>query len=310
MKTSPVTPSDLSASVLAVPPLAWHTDFSPNHEANAAMTRHIESGGVTTLLYGGNANMHHIGLNGLADLLQHLIVASDFDSWIIPSVGPGFGGMIDQVAVIKELSFPAAMVLPIQFPATPAGIATGIRLFADKLGKPVIIYIKAENYLSADQLKGIQQDGILCAVKYAVQRDEPKSDPYLNDLCQTIGPHNIVSGFGERPAIDHLRTFNLAGFTAGCVCIAPHLSMNLLRAIQAGNWDDAQRIHALIMPMEDERERLSPIRVLHDAITLAEIADMGHMYPMLSGIDPSEYHAVQTAAKALLSLEMNARAHS
>ena len=31
----------------------------------------------------------------------------------------------------------------------------------------------------------------------------------------------VVSGMGELPAIIHLRDFGLAGFTSGCVCIAP-----------------------------------------------------------------------------------------
>jgi dihydrodipicolinate synthase/N-acetylneuraminate lyase len=308
MKTSQIIDSDLSGSVLSVPPLAWNDDFTPNHEANTALIRHIEAGGVTTLLYGGNANMHNVGLTGLADLLQHLIVAAGFDSWVLPSVGPDFGSMMDQAPVLKELHFPTVMILPIQFPATAKGIETGIRRFADKLGKPIIIYIKTDNYLSVDQLKALKEDGVLRAIKYAVPREDPNVDAYLSDLCEAIGPANIVSGFGERPAIDHLRTFNLAGFTSGSVCIAPSLSMQLLRAIQAGDFEEAARIHSLIMPMEDERERISPIRVLHDAVTLAGIASMGPMYPMLSGIEESDYEAVGKAASELLKLEMAERA--
>ena len=308
MKTTPISDSDLSGSVLSVPPLAWNDDFSPNHQANAALIKHIEAGGVTTLLYGGNANMHNIGLTGLADLLQHLIVSADFDSWILPSIGPDFGSMMDQADVLKELEFPAVMVLPIQFPATNKGIATGLRLFAEKLGKPIIVYIKTENYLSVDQLSSLFDDGVMRAIKYAVPRIDPKQDAYLSDICQAIGPKNIVSGFGERPAIDHLKTFDLAGFTSGCVCIAPKLSMNLLRAIQSKNWEEADRVHAMIMPMEDQRERISPIRVLHDAVTLAGIAEMGPMYPMLSGIDVADFDAVTTAAKELLALEIESRA--
>ena len=308
MKTTPITESDLSGSVLSVPPLAWNDDFSPNHQANAALIKHIEAGGVTTLLYGGNANMHNLGLTGLADLLQHLIVSSDFDSWILPSVGPGYGGMMDQAAVLKELEFPTVMALPIQFPATADGISIGLRRFAEKLGKPIIVYIKKENYLSVDQLSSLFEDGVMRAIKYAVPRTDPNVDAYLSDICQAIEPENIVSGFGERPAIDHLKTFGLAGFTSGCVCIAPRLSMNLLQAIQAKNWEEADRLHATIMPMEDQRERISPIRVLHDAVTLAGIAEMGPMYPMLSGIDEAEYDAVRTAAKELLALEMESRA--
>ena len=307
MKTTPISESDLSGSVLSVPPLAWNDDFTPNHEANNALIKHIEAGGVTTLLYGGNANMHNVGLTNLADLLQHLIVSAGYDSWVLPSVGPDYGSMMDQAPVLRELEFPTAMVLPIQFPATPDGIATGVRKFAEKLRKPIIVYIKTDNYLSVDQLGSLFEDGVMRAVKYAVPKDDPKEDAYLSDLCQVIGPRNIVSGFGERPAIDHLKTFDLAGFTAGCVCIAPRLSMNLLHAIQAEDWEEATRVHGLIMPMEDERERISPIRVLHDAVTLCGIADMGPMYPMLSGIDSSEYESVKNAAKELLRLEMEAR---
>lgn len=308
MKTSAVLASDLSTSVLSVPPLAWNDDFSPNHMANKTLIRHIEAGGVTTLLYGGNANMHNVGLKGLADLLNHLIMAAHYDTWIIPSVGPGYGGMMDQVDVLKDLHFPTVMALPIQFPATPGGIVTGVRRFAEKLGKPIMVYLKTDNYLSVEQLNGLFADGVMRAIKYAVPRRDPKADPYLADLCQAIGPENIVSGFGERPAIDHLTTFKLAGFTAGSVCIAPRLSMNLLHAIQAGDYDEASRIHALIMPMEDQRDRLSPIRVLHDAVTLAGIADMGPMYPMLSGIEEEEKESVGKTATDLLKLEMEARA--
>ena len=307
MKTSDVLESDLSGSVLSVPPLAWHNDFTPNHEANQQLIRHIEGGGVTTLLYGGNANMHNIGLKGLADLLNHLILAANFDSWIIPSVGPTFGGMMDQVPVLKELHFPTVMVLPIQFPATRVGIDTGLRHFVDKLDRPVILYIKEENYLSVEQLSRLFEDGVVRAIKYAVPRNDPTEDAYLSDLCQQIGPKNIVSGFGERPAIKHLRTFDLAGFTSGSVCIAPKLSTNMLQAIQADDYEEAERLHGLIMPMEDERDRIHPIRVLHDAISLAGIADMGPMYPMLSGVDESEKEAIKQAATNLLRVELEAR---
>ena len=39
MKTTPVTPEDLAASVLAVPPMARHPDYSLNISANKAMIR-------------------------------------------------------------------------------------------------------------------------------------------------------------------------------------------------------------------------------------------------------------------------------
>ena len=62
MKTDAVTFADLAGSVLAVPPLARNADLSFSRAANTALIRHIEAGGVTTLLYGGNANFYNIGL--------------------------------------------------------------------------------------------------------------------------------------------------------------------------------------------------------------------------------------------------------
>ena len=49
-------------------------------------------------------------------------------------------------------------------------------------------------------------------------------------------------------------------------------------------------------------ERLiSPIRTLHEAVTLAGIADMGPMLPMLTNIGEEHHAQVGEAARALLA---------
>jgi hypothetical protein len=50
--------------------------------------------------------------------------------------------------VLRDRAFPTAMVLPQTFPATPEGSARAIRLFADAFGRRVIVYVKAENFLT------------------------------------------------------------------------------------------------------------------------------------------------------------------
>ena len=63
MITTPITPDRLVASVLAVPPLCRRADGNGIDEGeNRKLIRHIESGGVNTLLYGGNANFYHLPL--------------------------------------------------------------------------------------------------------------------------------------------------------------------------------------------------------------------------------------------------------
>ena len=72
MKTSAVTPGDLGRSVIAVPPLARRADLSLDPDANRALIRHLEAGGVSTLMYGGNANFYNVGLYEYASTLDLL----------------------------------------------------------------------------------------------------------------------------------------------------------------------------------------------------------------------------------------------
>ena len=81
MKTSAVTAADLARSVLAVPPLARNGDLTLNPSANAALIRHLEAGGVSTLMYGGNANFYNIGLYEYGAVLDFLEQTAAAESW-------------------------------------------------------------------------------------------------------------------------------------------------------------------------------------------------------------------------------------
>ncbi|HZN64194.1 MAG TPA: hypothetical protein VFB66_02760, partial [Tepidisphaeraceae bacterium] len=65
-----LSPQSLTQSVIAVPPLARDRDFSVNEGENRKLIRHIEAGGVRTLLYGGNANFYHVPLSEYDRLLS------------------------------------------------------------------------------------------------------------------------------------------------------------------------------------------------------------------------------------------------
>jgi len=301
LKTSAVSLADLSRSVLAVPPLARNGDLTLNREANAAMIRHLERGGVSTLLYGGNANLYNIGMYEYGALLDMLEQTASADSWVIPSAGPDFGKLLDQAKVLRGRAFPTAMVLPQTFPATPAGSEKAIRLFAERYGRPVIVYLKAENFLTPAHVARLVDAGLVAAIKYAVVRSDPAEDPFLKSLLDRVEPARIVSGIGERPAVVHLRQFGLAGFTSGSVCVGPRGSTRLLAALKSGDWTAADALRAAYLPLEDLRDAHSPIRVLHEAVSLAGIADMGPILPQLSNIGSEHHAAIRAAARALLA---------
>jgi len=299
MKTTPVLSADLARSVIAVPPLARHPDLSLDRAANRAILGHLEAGGVRSVMYGGNANFYHLAVSAYAETVDMLAELAGPDTWLLPSAGPDFGKLIDQAAILRARAFPTAMLLPMTFPFTDAGLADGIRRFSDALGKPVVVYVKADPYLKPATLGALQREGRLVAIKYAVVRDEPSHDAYLDAILKELPRDVVVSGIGERPAIVHLRDFHLTSFTTGSGCIAPRLSMALLDALKHKRYDAAETLRANFLPLEDARDSISPIRVLHDAVTLAGIADMGPMLPMLSNLPDAQRSTVRDAAVAL-----------
>jgi len=301
MNTNAMTPETLAGSVIAVPPMARDADLKLCTEGNAKIIRHLEAGGVRTLLYGGNAVFYHIALAEYADTLTMLRQNAGADTTVIPSVGPPYGTSMDQAAVLREFDFPTTMVLPARDIATPEGIATGIRKFAEAYGKPIVLYIKFDGYLEPEHAKALVDDGVVNWIKYAIVREDTANDEYLRELVDVVDPQQIVSGIGEQPAIVHLRDFGVQGFTSGCVCVAPSLSMKMLAALKAEDFATAESIRQTFEPLENIRNAINPIRVLHTAVAAADIAGTGPVLPLLHEVTEKERAEIAEAAKELLA---------
>jgi dihydrodipicolinate synthase/N-acetylneuraminate lyase len=292
--------SELQASVLAVPPLARRADLSLDRSANADLIGHIERGGVSTLMYGGNANFYNVGLYEYAEILDMLLETASPDTWIIPSAGPDYGKMIDQAAVLRDRPFPATMVLPASSASTFEGAEVGIAKFAERLGRPVIVYVKSETYITPRSIGRLAASGVVKAVKYGIVRPNPAHDDFLRELVDCVDRSIVISGIGERPALVHWREFGLASFTSGSVCVAPRVSQDILLALKRGDFTTAERLRAAFIPLEDCRDAWNPVRVLHEAVTLAGIADMGPLLPLMSNLEPARVEQVRAAAAKLL----------
>jgi dihydrodipicolinate synthase/N-acetylneuraminate lyase len=301
MDTRPMTPAILSASVIAVPPVARHDDLSWNVDANRRIIQHLEAGGVTTLLYGGNAALAHVSLREYPALLSMLADTAGPQTAVVPSVGPSFGQMLDQASILKDYPFPTVMLLPSRDAITPAGLAGGIQRFVDHLGKPIVLYIKQDGMVDVETVKKMVGDGLISWIKYAVVRPDTANDPFLKGLIEAVGTSLIVSGMGEQPTITHLGDFGLVGFTSGCVCVAPRHSMRMLAALKGGDRALAETIRGEFAPLENLRDTISPVRVLHAAVGLAGIAETGPITPFWSPVPESDHAAIQAAALDLLA---------
>jgi dihydrodipicolinate synthase/N-acetylneuraminate lyase len=304
MNVSPIVEREFASTVMAVPPLARRADLSLDPAENLKLIRHIEAGGVRTLLYGGNANLYHVAPSEYGDLLDMLADATGPATRVIPAIGPDFGKMQDQARILARTSYRTAMVLPFSGFTTPDGVEAGLTRVADAAGMPLTLYIKSEEYVDVDTLVRLVDRGTLIAVKYAIVRREPADDPYLRRLLQSIRPSRVVSGMGERPALTHLREFGLASWTTGSGCIAPRAVTALLKAAREAPTPDAQRLYDAFLPLETLREEISLIRVLHEAVTLSGIADMGPMLPLLSPAPKRDHARIEATTQALLAFEL------
>src|ERR1041385_6013323 len=226
-----LSPDDLHG-VFAVPPLARRNDSTRtiDFDQNDRIVKHIVSGGVSRLLYGGNAFLYHATLVEFASLLDWLAGLSN-QLWLIPSIGPSFGRALEQAHLLRKHSFDVAMMLPCGDPRDALGLELGYREVADAAGIELIVYLKEESNFGNNREAGLDavarlvDDGVCVAIKYAVVRDVPSQDPYLEALLARVDRKYVVSGVGERPAVVHVRDWKLPGFTTGSGCIAPRLKI-------------------------------------------------------------------------------------
>src|SRR5258706_14956632 len=107
----PLPPVRLIGPVRAVPPLCRRADLSLDAAENVKLIRHIEAGGITTLLYGGNANFYHLPLSEYEDVLSMLEQSAGERTLVIPSARPALATMIDQAKVIRKHKFTIVMLL-------------------------------------------------------------------------------------------------------------------------------------------------------------------------------------------------------
>jgi dihydrodipicolinate synthase/N-acetylneuraminate lyase len=317
MKTT-ISNGDLCAGVFAVPPLARHNDTARtlDFEQNNLIVSHILGGGITRLLYGGNAFLYHLTLPEFEQLLDWLS-GLDLGTQVarlrpvenvlaIPSVGPSYGRAMDQAALLRRYQFPCVMILPCGDPRDAKGLERGYREIAASANKHLILYLKEESNLGPDREAGLDavarlvDDGVCIGIKYAVVRERPEQDAYLEALLKRVDRKLVVSGIGERPAIVHLRDWKLPGFTTGSGCIAPRLTQTIFEACRAGEFEKAEELRAEFIPLEDLRDLWGPARVLHAATQLAGIARMGDIPPFVSALTSEQEEELRPVVKRLM----------
>ena len=295
--------------VFAVPPLARAPGKvrAIDFEESSRIVRHIAKGGISRFIYGGNAFLYHLTLDEYEQLLAWQAAIQEDGLWFIPSAGPSYGRLMDQAKLLRRFAVPCVMTLPCGDPRDAAGLELGLREFAHAADTRLMLYLKEETNMGADLMAGLDtvaqlvDEGICIAIKYAVVRKDPSQDPYLDQLLKRVERRKVISGIGERPAINHLRQWGLRGFTTGSGCLAPALSAAVFSACRAGDYAEAERVRSRFLDLEDLRDAWGPARVLHHALELAGVAATGPIPPFVSELSPEQKNRIQPVAQELLA---------
>lgn len=303
MKQAAISTSDFSRSVWAVPPLAHTPEGALDAPSNRALAAHVEASGVSTILWGGNANIYAMTEAEFANLVAAIPDWVDADTWAIPSVGPDPGKLRAHADALRGRGYPAALLLPYNGLGDAAGREAMIRNFADRAALPAILYLRSADYLPPDRIAKMIDEGVIAGLKYAVETGDLTQDSYLDAVLSGVPAERIVSGIGEIAAIPHLTTFGLAGFTAGAVCMAPRRAMAILRALQAGDSALAEALSTPIAPLEELRMAHGPIPILHAAVATSGLANLGALGPPFGQLSEDLRAAVAAAVVPLLAAE-------
>jgi dihydrodipicolinate synthase/N-acetylneuraminate lyase len=295
--------------VFAVPPLARAPGKARaiDFEESLRIVRHIAKGGISRFIYGGNAFLYHLTLDEYEQLLTWQAAIKEEGLWFIPSAGPSYGRLMDQAKVLRRFAVPCVMTLPCGDPRDAAGLELGLREFAHAADTRLMLYLKEETNMGVDLMAGLDtvaqlvDEGICIAIKYAVVREDPSQDPYLDQLLRRVERCKVISGIGERPAINHLRQWGLRGFTTGSGCLAPALSAAVFSACRAGDYAEAEGVRSRFLDLEDLRDAWGPARVLHHALALAGVAATGPIPPFVSELSPEQSNRIQPVAQELLT---------
>jgi dihydrodipicolinate synthase/N-acetylneuraminate lyase len=295
--------------VFAVPPLARAPGKARaiDFEESSRILRYIARGGISRFIYGGNAFLYHLTLDEYEQLLAWQAGIKEDGLWIIPSAGPSYGRLMDQAKLLRRFAVPCVMTLPCGDPRDAAGLEQGLREFAQTAGTRLMLYLKEETNMGGDLMAGLDtvaklvDEGICIAIKYAVVRKDPAQDRYLDELLKRVDRGKVISGIGERPAINHLRQWGLPGFTTGSGCLAPTLSAAVFAACRGHDYAEAERIRSRFLDFEDLRDAWGPARVLHHALELAGVADTGPIPPFVSELSAEQKKRIQPVVLELLT---------
>ena len=232
------------------------TPFDSDDQIDAALlariAQRVATAGVHALVAGGNTGEFY-ALDGNEVRAAHdAAIAGNADrSVLIAGVGRS---LREAVALGRRAIAGGADAIMVHQPldpfAAPRAQADYFSAVAEAMPAPVIAYLRSDA-LGVDEIMTVANHPNVAGVKFATS-----NLMRLADCIRASGADTAqwICGLAEgwAPAFYGL---GARGFTSGLVNVAPHRSLAIHAALDAGNYDEARRLVARISPFEQMRTK-------------------------------------------------------
>jgi 4-hydroxy-tetrahydrodipicolinate synthase len=199
-----------------------------------------------------------------------------------------------------EAGADALLVMPpIHSYLSDSGLRDYVLALADALPRPLLAYKKGP-FPSDDLLLELAHGGQLAGIKYAVNEVDAVSR-FAAKLDKRVG---LYCGTAERFA-PFFALAGARGYTSGAGNICPRLTLAMHRALTVGEHKEAQRILAVIRPIEDYRARAADsynISMLKYSLQVAG-HDFGPVRPPLRRLTPPEQAEIRAIVEPIVAAE-------
>jgi 4-hydroxy-tetrahydrodipicolinate synthase len=282
------------------------TPFSPDGQRVLAdrlgsLVKSAYAAGIRVFLpAAGTGEFHSLTADEILACVAATRTAVGKDAIVVAPIGLGLPFALQVGRRAIEAGADALLVMPpIHSYLCDAGVRDYFHALASELPRPLLAYKKGP-FPSDELLLELAREGKLAGIKYAVN-DVDAVSRFAAALDKRVG---LYCGTAERFA-PFFALAGARGYTSGAGNICPRLTLAMHRALAAGDQAEAQRILAIIRPIEDYRARAADsynISMLKFALKVAG-HDFGPVRPPLRRLTAQEEADVRSLVEPVLAAE-------
>lgn len=216
---------------------------------------------------------------------------------LIVGVGAGAGFAPGIAAVAAKAGASGILVCPFMFSEPPSGgLVEHFGRLADASGLGLIVYSTIGQVYSLEQLLALAELDAVIGFK-----DEWGDLRLFAEARERIGERWAwINGMAELQAAEYA-VLGADAFTSGLINVAPHLTLAVRDAVDAGDWERVRALATQIRPFAAMRGRRPgySTAVIKEAMAQQGGAGGGRVRPPLSRVDPADRIELSSILEAL-----------